>query len=384
MSTSTPTPLPFDPLTLNIDQLLGVILICLIIAAYLFGMSSSQAYIYYDRFPKDMWTYKILVGVVWALDSLHTALMSHTAYFYTVSNFGNFRALDEKPVFSFNLEIGIVPILAFIVQSYFAHRAFAVERSRRSLVLSACIEGLAVAQLVLGIAACVIAFTKFDGFFNIGSHSWALIAWLSTSALANLLVASSLCWSFYTHETAFSDEDGLLTKFLMYGVHTGVVTTLVTVVDLGFVVGWPRCMAFMGLNYILGKLYTNTLVYALNRRPITDPRYQSSSTKSKPANLSSMMPSFGAHGNANGTGGNNPHSLSTPRVQPKDPYAAGGPDLTFDNQKPYTLTDLEVQQDQHAQELDFAPDQRSEVSFVPQEKEKGRQADDVEGGPGAY
>lgn len=36
------------------------------------------------------------------------------------------------------------------------------------------------------------------------------------------------------------------------------------------------------------------------------------------------------------------------QVQPKDPYAAGGPDLTFDNQKPYTLTDLEVQQDQHA------------------------------------
>lgn len=120
-----------------------------------------------------MWTYKILVrelaqrllyllqnlilelkflpqvGIVWALDSLHTALMSHTAYYYTVSNFGNFNALAEKPVFSFNLEIGIVPILAFIVQSYFAHRAFSIDN--RQWPLAVAIEFFAVAQFVLGI-----------------------------------------------------------------------------------------------------------------------------------------------------------------------------------------------------------------------------------------
>lgn len=75
--------------------------------------------------------------------------MSHTAYFYTVSNFGNFAALDEKPVFSFNLEIGIVPILAFIVQTYFAHRAFAIDN--RSWPLAVAIQTFAVAQFILGI-----------------------------------------------------------------------------------------------------------------------------------------------------------------------------------------------------------------------------------------
>jgi hypothetical protein len=76
--------------------------------------------------------------------------MSHTAYYYTVTNFGNFIVLDEPPVFSFNLEILIVPILAFIVQTFFAHRAWAIDN--KQWPLSVGIETFAVCQLVFGIS----------------------------------------------------------------------------------------------------------------------------------------------------------------------------------------------------------------------------------------
>lgn len=76
--------------------------------------------------------------------------MSHTAYYYTVTNFGNFPILGEKPVFSFNLEILIVPLLAFIVQSYFAHRAWSIDRSHWHVAVA--IETFAVAQLIFGIS----------------------------------------------------------------------------------------------------------------------------------------------------------------------------------------------------------------------------------------
>lgn len=50
--------------------------------------------------------------------------------------------------------------------------------------------------------------------------------------------------------------------------------------------------------------YTNALFYALNRRPISDPRYQSSmSSNVKSHNLSSIIPAGGTP---------NPHSLSAP------------------------------------------------------------------------
>lgn len=78
---------------------------------------------------------------------------------------------------------------------------------------------------------------------------WALIAWLSTGAVADLFVTVSLLWTFWSNKTAFNEEDGWTTRILMYGVHTGLFTSITTVVDLCFVVASPHTLAFAGLNY---------------------------------------------------------------------------------------------------------------------------------------
>jgi hypothetical protein len=78
---------------------------------------------------------------------------------------------------------------------------------------------------------------------------WALIVWLSTATVANLMVTVSLIWSFWANKTSFAEDDSWATKVLMYGVHTGLFTTIATIVDLCFVVAWPDTLAFAGLNY---------------------------------------------------------------------------------------------------------------------------------------
>lgn len=76
--------------------------------------------------------------------------MSHTAYYYTVTNFGNLNALTETPVASFNLEILVVPIIAFIVQTFFAHRAWAIDNNHWPLAIG--IQAFSIIQLVFGIS----------------------------------------------------------------------------------------------------------------------------------------------------------------------------------------------------------------------------------------
>jgi hypothetical protein len=136
-------------------------------------MSSSQAYIYYDRFPKDPWSYKLLVGVqalaarlpfclvarlltlsfqvgvAWAIDTLHTALISHTVYYYTVTHFGDYSSLTTTPAWTFNVEVGLVPLLALIVQLYFAHRSWSIDRKSWPLALA--ISALAFIQFGFGV-----------------------------------------------------------------------------------------------------------------------------------------------------------------------------------------------------------------------------------------
>jgi hypothetical protein len=63
------------------------------------------------------------------------------------------------------------------------------------------------------------------------------------------MVTVSLIWSFWANKTSFAEDDGWTTKILMYGVHTGLFTSITTIVDLCFVVAWPHTLAFAGLNY---------------------------------------------------------------------------------------------------------------------------------------
>ncbi|SRR5260370_37086339 len=76
------------------------------------------------------------------------------------------------------------------------------------------------------------------------------------------------------------------------------------------------------LSLVLSKIYSNTLLYVLNRQPISDPRYASESGGTSSSlragksghNASSFRPTFAPNHGQN--------SSSAPRVQQKDPYAS--------------------------------------------------------------
>lgn len=42
-----------------------------------------------QRYPNDDWRVKLLVVVVWLLDTLHQGLISHTCYVYLITNYFN-------------------------------------------------------------------------------------------------------------------------------------------------------------------------------------------------------------------------------------------------------------------------------------------------------
>jgi len=355
----------------NVDQMLGVILVCLIIAAYFYGMSSSQVYIYYDRFPKDPWTYKLLVAVTWLVDSLHTAFISHTVYYYTVTRFGDYTSLAQTPVFTFNVEIGLVSLLALIVQLYFAHRSWSIDRSSWPVALA--IGALALVQFGFGVAEVAVSFMKVKSFDTLWNYTWLTTVWLSISGVADILITVSILYSFYQNKTAFAEDDGWMTKILMYGLHSGAFTVIVTVINLVFVAAWKHNLVYAGMTYILGKVYSNTLLYVLNRRPVSDPRYFTKSGgtssgsrggKSGPNN-SGFMPTF-----APNRGQNSSHS--GPKSEPKDPYSTEMDGDLFEGTKPPSLTEG------NDAIVAIRTDKRSENSYIVPDKELSSNGNDDE------
>ncbi|CAA7262231.1 unnamed protein product [Cyclocybe aegerita] len=59
-----------------LDNSFGAIFIGMVIAGGLWGITTAQTYWYYTTYPKDPLGWKLLVAVVWALDTVHQALIS--------------------------------------------------------------------------------------------------------------------------------------------------------------------------------------------------------------------------------------------------------------------------------------------------------------------
>ncbi|RPD79131.1 hypothetical protein L226DRAFT_241453 [Lentinus tigrinus ALCF2SS1-7] len=100
---------------------LGAAYIGNILAACLYGLTTLQTFIYYNRSPKDSAVLKTLVAMLWFLDTLHLALISHTVYEYTVTDFGNFIALLE-PTWSVLAQVIVTGVSDGIVRGIFCYR----------------------------------------------------------------------------------------------------------------------------------------------------------------------------------------------------------------------------------------------------------------------
>lgn len=65
----------------------GVMLIGSFIAMGVYGITTLQTYFYFLYYPKDGTSIKWLVGMTWALDTLHVTLMCHAVHHYLIRGF---------------------------------------------------------------------------------------------------------------------------------------------------------------------------------------------------------------------------------------------------------------------------------------------------------
>ncbi|KAH9929457.1 uncharacterized protein B0H18DRAFT_1117486 [Fomitopsis serialis] len=84
------------PTLVPLDNILGAQFIGIILSTILYGVTCLQAYLYYTQYSKgDSLRLKLFVALVVALDTLHVALISTAYYYYTVTNFGDYVALQR-------------------------------------------------------------------------------------------------------------------------------------------------------------------------------------------------------------------------------------------------------------------------------------------------
>ncbi|KAG1822495.1 uncharacterized protein BJ212DRAFT_807496 [Suillus subaureus] len=115
---------------LQLTNTFGVLFIGVILAAVLFGVTIIQVFIYFQTHSGTGITfYKLIVILLWILDTLHLALIVHCVYFYLVINYANIGALKEV-VWSSKLQLVVTALSIFVEHLLYAYRIWTVSEGR--------------------------------------------------------------------------------------------------------------------------------------------------------------------------------------------------------------------------------------------------------------
>lgn len=247
---------------IKLDGTMGAMFIGAMLAAVLWGTSCVQAYAYYLRCAEDGIYFKLLVTVVFVLDTAHQALISHSIYYYVISHYANPAALLSIPT-SLIIQVEINDITAFLVQCFFIWRIWRL--SHKNYLISGIVLLSAISCLVFTSLYVHRAFelTSFAEVPKIQELS-ALIN--ITATVTDVLIAVVMIWLLQSSKSGLDRTNDIINRLLLFVINTGLLTSICSVAALVSVLAAPQNLIYTVFFFPLGRLYTNSLLATLNAR----------------------------------------------------------------------------------------------------------------------
>ncbi|KAJ7867157.1 hypothetical protein B0H13DRAFT_1897677 [Mycena leptocephala] len=213
----------------DVNSTLGAVEIGVLVSYVLFGVTTTQTYIYYSRFPDDSRKLKALVAFVW----------SCTLRVYDIDYAHPERILGTPPI-SFTVGIVFSGVIGASVQAFFSFRIYGLSKTLYIPILT---WGMSFLRLVLsaviffealGVAAVDVSEVKWQ---------WLLTATWSISAANDLTVTATLVVLLYRERRNAHTRTGpLVDKLILWTIETGMLTSSASVVMLA-------CYVTMKNNY---------------------------------------------------------------------------------------------------------------------------------------
>ncbi|KAJ7045215.1 hypothetical protein C8F04DRAFT_1068086 [Mycena alexandri] len=247
----------------DIPTTLGSMLIGSFFASMLCGVVWIQTILYYRTYKSDPMGFKFLVLSVWGLDTLHTTFIWVGMWDYFIAYFGATDKIDHIP-WSIALTVVLTAIVTFLVHCFFAHRILLL--SKRNLFMAAPVVILALLRLG---AACVSTWEMFHyhSFDLFKLHArWIFTLGLSVSSAVDILITGLLFYLFRSNRQESGTLNHIIDRLTLYAFETGGLTCLGTVVAMICWVTMSQNLVFLGLHFVIGKLYANSLLVTLNTR----------------------------------------------------------------------------------------------------------------------
>ncbi|KIJ39916.1 hypothetical protein M422DRAFT_32518 [Sphaerobolus stellatus SS14] len=120
-----------------------------------------------------------------------------------------------------------------------------------------------------GATATTISVSIIREFARFGQFESAVVIWLASSSLADIIITSALVWSLRSRKTGHLETDNVVNKIIVLTIQTGAITALFALLDFVLFLAIPQIYPFHSnflVDFPLSKLYSNSLLSTLNAR----------------------------------------------------------------------------------------------------------------------
>jgi len=245
-----------------LDSTYGAMLIGVFFAAFFQGLLTVQSYNYFENFKEDPAMNKIIVAVVWVLDSMHLGFICQSAYHYLVTNWG-FKPALMYSTWELDIQLTFIGLSCFVCQLFFLNRIWFF--CRKNYFVVGFILAICITTLVLDIMVTVRIMTN-KSVEEFGKGKAEIIAVFTTGAAADMLIAGLLCHYLRRDDSAFEPTKSVIATVIQYAVATGILTSALALSSIVAYFTNQHGFYFIAIHFNLGRMYTNALLATLNAR----------------------------------------------------------------------------------------------------------------------
>ncbi|KAJ7754423.1 hypothetical protein B0H16DRAFT_1886544 [Mycena metata] len=254
----------------SFQQTFGAGLFGGLFAMGMYGLTTSQTYLYFVEYPKDeTWT-KILVWAIWGLSTIHSALLVHLTYHYLIVNAFNPFQLSQN-VWSLPSTMVVHLVIAFLVMTFFLRVIFLFSTRKLRWWLAIPNVCAILSHIGFGIESCIHVFSTKSLVDVPVFTKTSFLPMVASQVAADIVLASSLCFVLHDHRSSVRGTNSILHTLMVYAINRCLLTTGVAVCSLIMIGLKPASMIYIGPEFLFAGLYTNALLASLNsRRRIRD------------------------------------------------------------------------------------------------------------------
>ncbi|KAK0504650.1 hypothetical protein EDD18DRAFT_1125841 [Armillaria luteobubalina] len=244
---------------------LGVLLIALTVSSSIYGVTCVQTVRYYRRYTSDSAVLKVSVAVVWAIETLNQGLTMFSLYRYLVRDRGNMETLSYTE-WSLAIPSGTNGLAATIIQFFFAYRVYIMSDRNFYLTGSVCL--MSVTQFAVSFAVMVQSI-RFPAAIDYYRFEHLVPPCFAITAATDIFITVSLCYFLQTRKSGLEKTDGVVNRLTLLTINNGILSSAVALTAFVCQLATSDTMLPFAMCFLLGKVYTNTLLSSLNWRSST-------------------------------------------------------------------------------------------------------------------